>query len=495
MRDFYEVLGVERTADQDTIRRAYRRLARKYHPDLNPAAADTFKEIAGAYDVLGDPKRRELYDEFGDVCLQPSFDPVVARHAGLGRGGGGGGGDDHSPGAFAEFFAGLNSGGGGGDSGGGSAAGTRAYQGSARGPEETSTDHTNGAEIPGFGGFGAASGTRSYQGSAGERYDPNDGFQGSASGTRAYQGSAGERYDPNESYQGSASGTTPYRGSATEAGRTGFKRHTSKEEAYFPGKSYGDGRASRASRSSQRQADPHRQRMRANRNTAPPPPSQQPTPVPPRGGSPYANRMGRTAPGGAAYSTSTAAPVPGSNISVTLEISLMEALRGTAREMFVERTLHTGRREQEGLRVSIKAGVEDGEELRLRGKGNQGRSGGPPGDLLLTIQVNTPRHFRREGHDLFLEVPITLQEALLGSKIEVPTPDGVVRVAVPSGSTNGRRLRLRRRGVSVGNGQRGDLYLILRPTPPTTDSPEVRRLIAELERFYPAGGVRAGLEL
>lgn len=495
MRDFYDVLGVARTADQDAIRRAYRRLARQYHPDLNPAAADRFKEITGAYDVLGTPEKRALYDEFGDICLKPGFDPVVARHAGLGQGAMGGHHSGHSPpppDAFTEFFQNLNS--------PGTSAGTRPYQGSARGPEPE-PDHRSGGgsnfgEIPGFGGMGASSGTRPYQGSPGDRYDPSA-ESGSSYGTRPYQGSAGERVDPS-SFRGSTSGTTPYRGSATEAGRTGFQRHTSKQEAYFPGKQYGDGGRSPVPGGSSRQPDPYRSRMRTSRDTAPPAPERQPTPgrrVDQEQRSPYARRNTRSTERGPAYSTSSAAPVPGTDISVTMEISLMESLRGTAREMYVERTAHNGHRHQEGMRVSIKAGVEHGEELRLRGKGNAGRNGGPAGDLLLLIQVNTPRHFRREGHDLYLEVPITLQEALLGSKIEVPTPDGVVRVQVPSGSSNGRRLRLRRRGVSVGNGQRGDLYLILRPTPPVGDSPELRRLIAEIEQFYPAGGVRAGLEL
>jgi DnaJ-class molecular chaperone len=483
MRDFYEVLGVVRTADQDNIRRAYRRLARQYHPDLNPAAADHFKEITGAYDVLGDVPKRALYDEFGEVCLKPGFDPVVARYSGLGTGarnGAGGGSGGGSP--FAEFFENL--------SGSGTASGTRPYQGSSREPEHSGAPD---AEIPGFGDLGSTSGTSPYRGSPGDRYDPNS-STGTASGTTPYQGSAGERYDPS-SFAASASGTTPYRGSATEAGRTGFKPHTSKQEAYFPGKTYGDGARARAP---DRQSDPYSARMRSARDTAPPPPAQQPTPGRPSSSSPtarpHASQMGRGAQS-PSYSTTNATPVPGTDISVSVELSLMESLRGTTREMSIERTLHTGRREREGLRVSIKPGVEDGEQIRLGGKGNQGRRGGPAGDLLLTIQVSAHRHFRREGHDLYLEVPVTLREALVGSKIEVPTPDGMIRVQVPSGSTNGRRLRLRRRGVSVGNGQRGDLYLILRPTPPAADTPEVRRLLEQLERFYPAGGVRAELEL
>jgi DnaJ-class molecular chaperone len=485
MRDFYDVLGVSRTTDQDSIRRAYRRLARQYHPDLNPSAADRFKEITAAYDVLGNSDRRALYDEFGDISLKPGFDPVVARHAGLGQGAMGSppSAGGAAPGAFEEFFQNLNT------PGTGSAAGTRPYQGSSREPEPKPP--ANGAEPPEFGGFGATAGTRPYQGSPGDRYDPSSAF-GSSSGTRPYRGSARDR-EEQESFTGSSSGTRPYRGSAQDAGRTGFQRHSSKQEAYFPGKKYGDGRDGA-------RQDPHRTQLRADRNSSPPPANTRqpggqraPSPAPPP--NPYARRMGRQAPTSSPYSTSTATPVPGSDIAVNVDIGLMDALRGTAREIYIERTLRTGGREQEGLRVSIKAGVSDGEQIRLRGKGNQGQNSGPPGDLILTIQVTASRHFRREGNDLFLEVPVTLREALLGSKIEVPTPDGVIRVQIPSCSTNGRRLRLRRRGAPIGNGQRGDLYLILRPTPPAVDSPEVRRLVEALERFYPDGGVREDLKL
>jgi DnaJ-class molecular chaperone len=455
--DFYKVLGVKRGADQNTIRRAYRQLARQYHPDLNPSAAERFKEITAAYDTLGDEGKRALYDEFGDVCLKPGFDPVVARHAGLGRGapasGGGGGGGF---GGFDEFFGHL----------GGSAAGTRPYQGSDRSPEpEPEAAWTD---------AGSASGTSPYQGSP----DPGSAWTGgSASGTRPYQGSPGERVEPGAyqaGFEGSASGTRPYEGSA--GARSRRRQNTN---GYHAGKNYGDGFSGAAP-----PPNPYTSRQTATRQGAPAPDhsftARPPTPTPT-----HQERLYRTGP----------LPAHGEDIALTVSITLMESLRGGAREITIERTGSDGRRGLEHLRISLKAGVVHGEQVQLRGKGHAGRHGGNSGDLTITIAVESPPHFRREGFDLFIDVPITLQEAILGGPIEVPTPDGPVRVRAPGGSTTGRRLRLRGRGVSVGNGERGDLYLILRPTPPSSTDPEVIRMIAELEKYYPREGVRAELKL
>ena len=120
MRDLYSVLGVPRGADQDTIRKAYKKLARRYHPDLNKsaAAAEKFKEINAAYDMIGDEKKRKLYDQFGEAATRPGFDAEQARRwqqasggfgGGLGRGRGGRGRGD-----FGDFGFG-----GGGSPGGG----------------------------------------------------------------------------------------------------------------------------------------------------------------------------------------------------------------------------------------------------------------------------------------------------------------------------------------------------------------------------------------
>jgi len=457
--DFYKVLGVKRGSDQNTIRRAYRQLARQYHPDLNPAAADRFKEITAAYDVLGDEAKRALYDEFGEICLKPGFDPVVARHSGLGRGASAGGG------SFEEFFGHL---------GGGSAAGTRPYQGSAQESEPEPAAHS-------------ASGTRPYQGSPAQDA-ASAGFGGSAAGTRPYQGSPGERIEPGayqSGFESSAAGTRPYQGSA--GGRSaGF----SANGRYHPGKRYGDGRAG-----STPAPNPYRSRQTARQPQPAPPPRSEPQPRPASADRSFTARQPQAATQRERFYSSAPMPTQGDDITLTVRLSLIESLRGGAREVAVERTAADGRRSVEHLRISLRAGVEDGEQVLLRGKGHSGRHGGHPGNLTVHVSVESPPHFRREGHDLFIDVPVTLQEAIIGGQIEVPTPDGLVRVRVPGGSTNGRRLRLRGRGVSVGNGDRGDLYLILRPTPPSSTDPEVIRMIAELEKYYPREGVRTSLKL
>ena len=154
----------------------------------------------------------------------------------------------------------------------------------------------------------------------------------------------------------------------------------------------------------------------------------------------------------------------------------------------------TGRTQvTEQLRVKIPAGVTAGQVIRLRGKGGDGQQGGPAGDLLLTVEILPHPLLKREGDDLLLEVPLTIAEAMRGGKIEVPTPDGPLRVTVPAGATSGQRLRLRGKGVPAAGG-RGDLYLVLRPAAPTRSDPESLRLADALDAFYD-GDVRKELRL
>ena len=133
MRDFYEILGVKKGADPADIRKSYKKLARKYHPDLNkddPAATERFKEISAAYDVLGDEERRALYDEFGEVSTRPGFDKEQAR-AWSRAGRGGGFADDHftAEDIFANIFGGGFGGPGPGRSSGGGRAGPSPFGG------------------------------------------------------------------------------------------------------------------------------------------------------------------------------------------------------------------------------------------------------------------------------------------------------------------------------------------------------------------------------
>lgn len=145
------------------------------------------------------------------------------------------------------------------------------------------------------------------------------------------------------------------------------------------------------------------------------------------------------------------------------------------------------------LRVRIPAGVEDGKSLRLRGKGLPPPGGGPAGDL--HIKLSIPEHpiLKRKGNDLEMDVPITIGEAMRGAKVVVPTPTGEVNVTIPEGTSTGTKLRLRGRGVQARSGK-GDLYLILRPTPPSSKDEEILAAVDVLEAAYD-GDVRADLSL
>jgi DnaJ-class molecular chaperone len=142
----------------------------------------------------------------------------------------------------------------------------------------------------------------------------------------------------------------------------------------------------------------------------------------------------------------------GGDAAYSLSIDFLEAARGATKRV----TLPEG----ETLDVRIPAGIEDGQTLRLAGKGGPGFGGGPAGDALVTIHVSEHPHFKRDGRDIRIEVPIGLDEAVLGARIEVPTIDGPVQMTVPKGANTGKTLRLKGRGLP-GQGGRGDQYVRL----------------------------------
>lgn len=166
----------------------------------------------------------------------------------------------------------------------------------------------------------------------------------------------------------------------------------------------------------------------------------------------------------------------GADIRATLRVSFLDAARGAVREV----GLPDGRTVQ----LTIPAGVEDGTVLRLAGQGQQGAT---PGDLLAVVEVEPHRHFRRRGNDIHLDLPVTLQEAVLGAKVEVPTLTGNVTVTVPPRSEEGTRLRLRGRGIAGGH-----QVVTLRPILPDAEEPELE---AFLRGWTPRhqGNPRAGM--
>jgi DnaJ-class molecular chaperone len=128
-----------------------------------------------------------------------------------------------------------------------------------------------------------------------------------------------------------------------------------------------------------------------------------------------------------------------------------------------------------------------------RGQGGEGQRGGPPGDLILAIDVEPHPLLRRAGNNLELDLPLTLSEALGGATVEVPTPTGRLRVKVPSGAQNGRRMRVPGRGVQTT--PPGDLFLVLRPMVPSSAGDEALRLARELEELGGSVDVRADFTL
>ena len=144
----------------------------------------------------------------------------------------------------------------------------------------------------------------------------------------------------------------------------------------------------------------------------------------------------------------------GADTRYNFEIEFMDAVRGVKRRV----TMPDG----QGIEITIPPGVKDGQTLRLRGKGSPGLGEGPPGDALITIGVRPHPVFVRDGDDIEMELPITVDEAVLGAKVDVPTISGAVSVTIPKGASSGRRLRLKGKGIARGKAKAGDQYVRLK---------------------------------
>lgn len=151
----------------------------------------------------------------------------------------------------------------------------------------------------------------------------------------------------------------------------------------------------------------------------------------------------------------------GADVHLRLTLDFLDAVNGATKRVVLP--------EGATLDVTIPAGSRDGQILLLRGMGEPGPGGGPAGDLLVELEVRPHRLFRREGEDIWLDLPISLTEAVLGARIEVPTPSGPVTVTIPKGSNTGRVLRLRGKGVPRPDHRRGDMYITLQVKLPDSD--------------------------
>lgn len=181
------------------------------------------------------------------------------------------------------------------------------------------------------------------------------------------------------------------------------------------------------------------------------------------------------------------APSKGANYEHELSIPLKTAVVGGKVDFAVNTPSGVER-----LSVTIPAGVSDGAKIRLRGKGQPSPMGGEPGDLMLKLHVLSHPNFRRNGQNLMLELPVTLAEAALGAKVDVPTPAGTISLTIPKGSSSGKRLRVKGQGVKNKDGSQGDLLVDLTIRLPEHLSEEDEALIRQIAERHPQN-VRAEL--
>lgn len=163
--------------------------------------------------------------------------------------------------------------------------------------------------------------------------------------------------------------------------------------------------------------------------------------------------------------------MPGQDVRYRLEVDFLDAVNGATKEIQLP--------DGSALKVTIPAGTRDGQILRLRGKGGPGIGGGPAGNALIEIAVRAHPIFSRKDDDIHVELPISLAEAILGGKVQVPTPTGPVTATVPKWSSSGRVLRLKGKGVARRDGARGDEYATLKVTLPETPDPELEQFVAQ----------------
>lgn len=372
-RDYYEVLGIQKDADAAAIKKAYRKLAIKFHPDRNQedGAEDRFKEVSEAYAVLSDPEKRQRYDQFGhagidqqysseDIFRGVDFEDILR---GFGFGGGQG------QGGFGNIFDMFFGGGRG--------------HGPTRGRDLQATADVTLEEA--------------YAGLEHEveywRLEDCD----HCSGSGAEPGS-----------DVSTCGTCGGRGQVEQHQRTPF--------------------------GVLRQV----------------------------GACPTCRGQGRT-----------------------IETPCKQC-KGSGHD-----------RRKRSITVTIPAGIDDGQSLRVSGGGEVGGRGAPHGDLYVQVRIKPHERFRRDGPDLLTELPLTIPEAVLGTTVDLQTLDGDVEVSVPAGSESGKVLRLRGKGMPFLRGSgRGDLHVRLRVTSPKKLSPRARALFEELaeelEGDVPTGPRKGG---
>lgn len=161
----------------------------------------------------------------------------------------------------------------------------------------------------------------------------------------------------------------------------------------------------------------------------------------------------------------------GQDAQYSMEVDFLDAINGTATQI----KLPNG----PSLDVKIPAGTRDGQTLRLKGKGAPGIGGGEPGDALIEVHVRPHAFFTRDGDDIRLDLPVTLEEAVLGGKVNVPTPKGPVTATLPENSSSGKVLRLKGRGAPKRGGGHGDVYVMLKIVLPEMPNEELKAFVRD----------------
>jgi molecular chaperone DnaJ len=376
-KDYYATLGVSRDAKPEEIRKAYRRLARKYHPDVNPgnkSAEEKFKQLSEAYEILGDEKKRQIYDQYGFYSdnIPPGGPPPGAST------GAGAPGVDFSGFDFSNF------------------------------------DHVD-TEAEKRGGFGTGfrdifsqlfsrSGQREEEEEEGPQkgsdieYQMHLGFWDAIRGTQVRITIGRQETCPTCKGTGSAGGAPITCPACGGTGKTTRQAGTMRFTVTCP-QCGGSGRQRRS--------------------------------CPTCGGSGFV-------------------------------------------------------RKPESFEVRIPPGVDTGSRVRVPGKGNAGVQGGPPGDLYIVTEVEPHPIFERKGDNIYVKVPVTVSEAALGAKVEVPTLVGPATIKIPPGTQSGQKLRIRGKGApSLRGDARGDQFVEVQVVVPRAGDERTKEILRELARLNP----------
>ena len=189
----------------------------------------------------------------------------------------------------------------------------------------------------------------------------------------------------------------------------------------------------------------------------------------------------RHAAGRRSGKTAAAARRRGADIRHELQIPLQTSITGGE----VQLTLRRKSGKTETIAVKIPAGIEDGKKIRVRGQGEPGPRGGASGDILITVRVAAHPCFQRRGNHLHVKVPVTLAEAALGAKVDVPTPRGTVSLSIPPGSSSGMKLRVKGHGAAPKNGPAGDLLAEIQIVLPEEIGDADRQMIKDFDQRHP----------